>query len=242
MRFFKLTPDGPDPALPPDQLNGEIPLRAYQHCEPFLAANRSGWLLYPPVDFELVWTGHEALAKFDGIDSWIKVDKLFLPGYADYWREAAPGAALEMMPPFLEAFPERGVVQAWTGFAVETDPDVSAWIRAPVNRWGPSAYQVLEGIIETDWWMGPLLTNFQFVKTDDPVRFERTRPWLQVVEVPRQLHVPRPDARPEVIAQSAMPEAAWAKFMATSDRRNSGRRGTYRIASRRRAAADETPG
>jgi hypothetical protein len=141
-----------------------------------------------------------------------------------------------MMPPFLEAFPERGVVQVWSGFLVETDPGCSTWIRGPVNRSGPGAYQVLEGIVETDWWLGPLFTNFQFVKTDDPVRFESGLPWLQVLEVPRPLHLPRRTERPTVMDFSTLPADTWTRFIETSDRRNAGRPGTYRLASKRRAA------
>ena len=136
-------------------------------------------MLSPPTNFELLWTGREFLVKFDTIESWIKVDKLFLPEFADYWQDKAPAAALEMMPPFLEAFPERGVIQVWSGFVVETEPGVSTWIRGPVNRNSPGAYQMIEAVVETDWWLGPLFTNFQFTKTDDPVRFDEAAERLQ---------------------------------------------------------------
>jgi len=238
MRFYRILPYGNDPSLPPDELSGEVPIRAYRFCEPFLAANRAGWLLYPPTNFELLWTGREFLVKFDIIESWIKVDKLFLPEFADYWRDKAPGAALEMIPPFLEAFPERGVIQAWSGFLIETEPGVSTWIRGPVNRNSPGAYQVIEAIVETDWWMGPLFTNFQFTKTDDPVRFENNRPWLQLIEVPRAVHLPRRGERPAVVEIAALSDATWSKFMETSDRRNSGQPGSYRLASKRRTTPE----
>jgi hypothetical protein len=236
MRFYRILPYGLDPIIPPDELSGEVPIRAYRHCEPFLAANRVGWLLYPPMSFELLWTGREFLAKFDTIETWIKVDKLFLPEFADYWSVKAPAAALEMIPPFLDAFPERGVIQAWSGFLLETDPGLSTWIRGPVNRSAPSAYQVIEGVVETDWWLGPLFTNFQFVKSDDPVRFEANRPWLQLFEMPTATHLSRRGEHPAVVDISAMPEPIWAKFMETSNRRNGGRPGTYRLISKRRAA------
>jgi hypothetical protein len=242
MRFYRIAPSGPDPILPPDELSGEVPIRAYRFCEPFLAANRAGWLLNPPTDFELLWTGREFLVKFDTIESWIKVDKLFLPEFADYWHDKAPAAALDMMPPFLEAFPERGVIQAWSGFLLETDPDVSTWIRGPINRNAPAAYHVIEAIVETDWWMGPLFTNFQFVKTDDPVRFESSRPWLQLVEVPREVHLPRRGEHPTIVAIEGMSDATWSKFMETSDRRNSGRPGSYRLASKRMNSSESTVG
>jgi Family of unknown function (DUF6065) len=236
MRFFKVAPFGDNPAPPSDGLMGEVPIRAFQFCEPFLAANRVGWLLNPPLSFELLWTGREFLTKFDTIESWIKVDKLLLPDYAEYWRSIAPPGAFDMPPPFLESFPERGVIQAWSGFLVETDPGISSWVRGPVNRNLPSAYQVIEGIVETDWWLGPLFTNLQFVKTDDPVRFESARPWLQVVPVPKALHLPDKSKRPDVAGAAQMSEDIWAKFIETSNRRNAGRSGTYRVESRRLSA------
>jgi hypothetical protein len=242
MRFYRILPYGADPALPPDELSGEAPIRAYRFCEPFLAANRAGWLLYPPTDFELTWTGREFLVKFDTIESWIKVDKLFLPDFADYWHDKAPAAAADMMPPFLEAFPERGVIQVWSGFVIETDPGVSTWIRGPVNRNSPAAYHVIEGIVETDWWMGPLFTNFQFVKSDDPVRFESNRPFLQLIEVPREVHLPRRGEHPAVVGIAEFPDAIWSKFMETSDRRNSGRPGSYRLTSKRLNSSEPAEG
>lgn len=242
MRFYRILPYGADLILPPDELSGEVPIRAYRFCEPFLAANRVGWLLTPPTNFELLWTGREFLVKFDTIESWIKVDKLFLPEFADYWRDKAPAAAADMIPPFLEAFPERGVIQVWSGFVIETEPGVSTWIRGPVNRNSPGAYQVLEAIVETDWWMGPLFTNLQFVKTDDPVRFESNRPWLQLIEVPRTVHLARKGEQPAVVAIEAMPDAAWSKFMDTSNQRNSGRPGSYRLESKRRSMSGTADG
>ncbi|MGB9366519.1 MAG: DUF6065 family protein [Xanthobacteraceae bacterium] len=239
MRFYRILPYGADPILPPDELSGEVPIRAYRFCEPFLAANRVGWLLYPPTNFELIWTGREFLVKFDTIDSWIKVDKLFLPEFADYWSDTAPAAAADMIPPFLEAFPERGVIQVWSGFVIETEPGVSTWIRGPVNRNSPGAYHVLEAIVETDWWMGPLFTNIQFTKTDDPVRFENNRPWLQLIEVPRAVHLARKGEQPTVVGMS---EATWSKFMEASDRRNKGQPGSYRLESKRRIMSESTRG
>jgi hypothetical protein len=103
-----------DPTRPADDISGEIPARALKFCEPFLAANRAGYLLYPPVDFVLNWTGHEILADIGDVPETILVDKVFLPDFAEQWTALAPPEALEVMPPFLEAFPERGIVRART--------------------------------------------------------------------------------------------------------------------------------
>src|SRR3954447_26051705 len=116
-----------------------------------------------------------------------------------------------------------------------------ASVACPLGN-APAAYHVIEAIVETDWWMGPLFTNFQFVKTDDPVRFESSRPWLQLVEVPRQVHLPRRGEHPTIVAIEGMSDATWSKFMETSDRRNSGRPGSYRLASKRMNSSESTVG
>ena len=233
MRFIRILPYGNDPAVPPEKLLGDIPIRAFPFCEPFLAANRVGWLLFPPLSFELVWTGRDFLAHFDSIEEWIKVDRLLLPDFADVWDSIAPPAARDMPPPFLESFPERGVLQVWSGFFVETTTDLSTWIRGPINRNHPNAFCVIEGIIETEWWIGPLFTNFQFLKTDEPVRFEKDRPWLQIFEFPKVFHSRRHADKLELISPANIDEQLWTKYIQNSNRRNSELQGSYRRYSRR---------
>lgn len=73
------------------------------------------------------------------------------------------------------------------------------------------------------------------MKTDDPIRFENNRPWLQLIEVPHAVHVPRRGERPSIVGIADLPPATWAKFTETSNRRNSGQPGSYRLASKRRS-------
>jgi hypothetical protein len=235
IKFFKAYDDVPDPKAALDNLSGEIPLRAYQHCEPFLAANRIGYLLYPPIDFSLVWNGAEIYVQIDGVDELLILDKLFLPDFADDWIENAPADLVETMPVFLEAFPERGMIQAWTGFYICTDEGVSTWVRGPVNRPQSAAYSIVEGIVETDWWMGMLFTNIQLQRTDEPIHFKRSTPWLQALPIPSELHSKKRSIEADVTSGLAnFPADTWDAIKATSDRRNSGRPGSYRAESRRR--------
>lgn len=240
MRFYRLAPGCRSPEPAADQLDGEVPLRAYQYCEPFLAANRVGWLLYPPTSFDLVWNGSAFLAKFPDIESWIKVDKLFLPDFLPEWERMAPADAVDMLPPFLEAFPERGVIQIWTGLLAQTPQGVSSWIRGPVNRRSSDVFSVIEAIVETDWWLGPLFSNLQFIKTDDPVHFDGDTPWLQLFNLPQALHQRRPVTTAEFLDPEDIDEAMWSRFRQTSDRRNSGAPGTYRATVRTRENAQRT--
>jgi hypothetical protein len=48
------------------------------------------------------------------------------------------------------------------------------------------SYQMLEGIIETDNWLGPLFDNIRFLKTDIPVEFRSDVPFLQVQPVRKE--------------------------------------------------------
>jgi hypothetical protein len=236
MRIFKGWPETPDPTKPKDDIRGEIPARALKFCEPFLAANRAGWLLYPPVDFTLQWNGAEIFVNFpDVIEETILLDRLFIPDFHEYWKKNAPAEAVEVMPPFMEAFPERGIVQIWSGLFIVTEPGISTWVRGPVNRTSPSAYSILEGIVETDWWTGPLFFVLQINKTDFPVRFLRTDAFLQVIPFPRDASANAESLvdRPRGLAEFT--DELWVALRANAARRNTDPPGSYRRQARQRA-------
>ncbi|WP_419905189.1 DUF6065 family protein [Kiloniella sp.] len=234
--FYKCWPDLPDPILPRPDLRGEIPARALKFCEPFTRANSSGALICPPMDFTLTWTGTEILADLKGIEETILVERLYLPEFADYWKENAPAKALEAIPPFLEAIPERGVIQVWSGLFARTKPGISSWIRSPVN-WGNSgAYSVLEGVVETDWWAGPLFFVIQMQKTDFPISFYYDDPFMQVVPVDRNLLDLGSGSVPFENVTDA-PQDFWDSMVDFAEKRNSGRPGSYRREARKRRKA-----
>jgi hypothetical protein len=235
VRFFKATQAMRDPVRPNDDIDGEIPARALKFCEPFLAANRAGYLLYPPVDFALNWTGHEILADIGDVPETILLQKAFLPDFADQWSALAPPDALEVMPPFLEAFPERGVVQVWTGYFVTTDAETSTWIRGRVNQTGASSYSVIEGLIETDWWIGPLFFVLQINKTDFPIQFRQSEPFVQVIPFRRTAGERRSDPV-QVTAMADSPAELWTAIRKTAERRNGEPPGSYRRVARARSA------
>jgi hypothetical protein len=61
--------------------------------------------------------------------------------------------------PFLGALREPGLIQLWTGIVARTAPGWSLLVRAPANVPRSGSYELFEGIIETDRWFGPLITN-----------------------------------------------------------------------------------
>ena len=48
------------------------------------------------------------------------------------------------------------------------------------------AFEMFEGVIETDRWFGPLITNMRLTKTNVPIEFNRDFPVLQVQPLPRE--------------------------------------------------------
>jgi hypothetical protein len=230
-RIFKLNPDIPDVVPAGRDLEGAIPARALRHCEPFLVANSAGFVINSPVDVDITWTGTEILAFFEDIGETILVDRLYLPGSAERWASEMPESVANVLPPFIEAFPEHGIAQVWTGLFVTTPPGVSAWVRSPINREIGSAVRIIEGVIDTDWWTGPLFTVFQFLKTDFPVRLKRSRPILQVVPVARSLLSTGPGAIEERSIADA-DDTFLTELLSTAHRRNTEPPGSYRRAAR----------
>jgi hypothetical protein len=74
----------------------------------------------------------------------------------------------------------------WTGIIARTAPGWSLMVRPPVNVPRPGGYEPFEGIIETDRWFGPLITNIRLTKTDVPINFSAEFPLVQVLPLPRQ--------------------------------------------------------
>jgi hypothetical protein len=231
--YYRMYPETPMPIRPDDEGGGLTPVRAVRRCEPLIAATQIGHLVYPPIDFVLQWDGADTIVQIEGIPEWIKLEKLYLPGYADFWKSIAPPDALSCLPTFLEAFPERGVVQVWTGLIATTDPGQHLWIRGVVNRGAATTYQVFEGIVATDWWTGPLFTNIQILKTDTPITFRRNTPFLQCISINRT-DIDRAANDLQVIGIEGFRTELWDNLQSNSDRLNQEPPASYRRELRRR--------
>ncbi|MFM2666682.1 DUF6065 family protein [Vibrio mediterranei] len=229
IKFLRVWPESPLPTKAGPSIAGNIPTRAHQFCEPFLAANSMGYLVYPPIDFNLFWDGAQAFVQFLDRDDWILIDKVFLPDSIDIWKEMVDEELLDTLPPFLEAFSERGVLQLWSGYFAETSPGDSLWIRNPINYDRSHSYQIIEGIVETDWWSGPLFTNIEFTKTDVPISFRKDTPFLQVFTLPKTYH-DRESIRKVEKGDfiDLVSEDYLQRMKDTASRRNSGKPGSYR--------------
>jgi hypothetical protein len=177
-------------ARPPQRADrsaaGTLPTRAYRYCEAATSATGFGWWVFPPMDLQLIWDGDDIYWHYDGASDWMQLaPAVQFPDFAAAFDRAAPPSLRGCSPPFLTALPEPGLVQMWTGLMVRTAEDWSALVRAPANLALPGGYAVYEGLVETDRWFGPLITNLRLTQTNKPVRFRADFPLIQVQPVPR---------------------------------------------------------
>ncbi|HEX7168838.1 MAG TPA: DUF6065 family protein [Acidimicrobiales bacterium] len=173
----------PVPASP--SADGGVFARASQHCEPFRLASALGWYTFVPLPFELMLSDDEVLWRAGGRE-WAPVGRgVPLRDAQAAFRSAAHLADLPGAPPVLATGPEPGIVQVWTGIVARSSPDWMLLVRGVANARRNRGYQVLDGIIETDWWRGPLLSNLRLVLTDQPIAFSPNEPFAQVVPVSR---------------------------------------------------------
>ena len=123
---------------------------------------------------------------WEGAGTWLPLKSAQFPNFRDMFDAVAPEEIREYSPPFLGALQEPGLIQFWTGIVARTAPGWSLMVRAPANMPRSGHYEMFEGIIETDRWFGPLITNMRLTKTDVPIDFRADFPLLQVQPIPRQ--------------------------------------------------------
>ncbi|MCG8461206.1 MAG: DUF6065 family protein [Holophagales bacterium] len=213
--FYQLYPDAPSPTLADATLGGSIPLRALKHCEPFTSASGFGWFVYPPIDFSLRWEGEVIYWKQRLEEPWrVLDDPVLLPGLVE--RAVADGfrdIVEEGIPPFLGRAFEAGLVQIWSGLVVRTRPGWSILVRPLANFPKDSRYEVLDGLIETEWFFGPLVTPIRIRKTDEPIRFLTRKPLYQIQPVRTDAYRRKFLEEFEVRqGMGAMNEADWKRF------------------------------
>jgi hypothetical protein len=188
VRFVALTQGARLPVRADPTLQGSMSLRAYRFCEPFVQASGYGWTMFSPIDFRIIWDGSEFSWKPEGYSKWMPFSEAQMPGYSEWFAKNAPEDFRRLELPFLTAFPERGVVQIWTGYVAKTRANWSLLLRGPANQIRSATYFNLEGIVEHDWWFGPVLGNLQFTIANKEVRFTRSTPLLLAQPVLRQAY------------------------------------------------------
>lgn len=240
--FHRLIPNARLPQRADRSAAGSLPTRAYRYCEPATTAAGYGYYIFPPIGFSLQWDGHDIIWTFDGASDWMPLNSVQFPGFRDVFEAAAPNDIREYAPPFLGALQEAGLVQLWTGIVARTAPGWSLLVRAPVNLPRRGAYELYEGMIETDRWFGPLITNMRLTKTDVPIDFRADVPLLQVLPIPRHAYEESTLNNYELVPDIRQLTAAdWDDYHDTVVRphvQETRPRGQYAATARKRRAAE----
>jgi hypothetical protein len=178
--FYTAIPGCRAPMRADPSVLGTLPARGFQYCEALRVASSFGWYVFPPIDFTLQWDGSQVIWTYRGAKAWYPLTSAQFPGYQAAFNRIAPSRLRGFSPPFLTAVTEPGIVQVWTGLMIESAENWSVLVRPPANLPRKLAYEVYEGIIETDRWFGPLFTAIRLVKTDVPIPFSTEIPLVQV--------------------------------------------------------------
>jgi hypothetical protein len=241
VEFFQLVPNTRPPRRADRAVGGVIPARALRYCEALTSASAFGWYVFLPISFKVVWDGHDMLWTYDGVDEWLPLtrDNVQYPGFSTVFNQSAPPDALGFSPPFLTPSIQPGGLQIWTGCIAKTAPGWSLLVRGVANLSQSLSYQMLEGIIETDQWFGPLFDNVRILKTDTPVEFRNDVPFLQVQPVRKDIYADKFLHNFAVKGLGDLSAENWEAFHRTVVDPNTvpdRKRGQYAVAVRKRAA------
>ena len=177
-------------ARPPQRADrsaaGSLPTRAFRYCEPVVTASSFGYYVFPPIDFTVIWDGDAIVWTYDGAGEWLPLNHAQFPHFASHFDEHVPEEIRGFSPPFLSALQEPGLLQIWTGLVARTPPGWSLLVRGCANLPRAAHYEPFEGVIETDRWFGPLISNVRLTKTDTPIEFRTEFPVFQVQALPRE--------------------------------------------------------
>lgn len=236
--FFRATSDVPSPKRADPLVLGSISQRAALYCEPLLAASGYGWNLYPPLDFELLWDGNLTYWRELQSENWMALNpSVLLPG-SDAFTESAPPQHREYTKfPFLARAPEPGIVQIWSGLIVRSPHGWASHIAPVANYPRQGSFDVVEGVIETDWWCGPMITPVRILKTDVAVTFRRSSPYCQLKPLLKECYSSdfQESFQAPIVAEE-FDEQEWILLSESIAPRNNdcARRGSYRKEATRR--------
>jgi hypothetical protein len=241
--FYQLIPGAPLPRAADQEVLASIPLRARRFCEPFTAASGYGWWAYPPIDFDVMWDGNAMSWRLPSEGEWHAVGDVILSSFVEEFdRRASAEHANFSQIPFLARGPEPGILQVWGGLLARTLPEWSILVRPLANYPREATYEALEGMIETDWWFGPVISVFRIIKTDRVVEFRTTRPMVQIQPVYRRAYARESLSSTRFISGiEGMSSEEWGSFMETLNLRNQPGdvRGSYKRHVRLRARSNE---
>lgn len=187
IEFFQVVEGGIPPCRASKSANGTIPTNGFRYCEPVRTASAFGCYVFLPIEFRVIWTGDEIHWSMNrGADWYLLDDAIQYPDFREGFDRNSPDAVTGYSPPFLTRTNDRDIVQIWTGCFVRTRDGCSVWVREPVNL-PREDMVVLEGVVQTDWWFGPLFANVRLRRKNEPVLFRCHEPFLQIMPFERRL-------------------------------------------------------
>lgn len=236
--FYRFIEQARPPQRADQAAAGTLPTRAFRYCEAARVASGFGWYIFPPMDFSLVWDGADIFWSFEGSGGWLPLKAVQFPDFRTRFDEIAPEHIRGYSPPFLAALPEPGLVQIWTGLVARTAPGWSLLFRWLPNIARPGGWEPYEGIIETDHWFGPVISNLRLTRTHVPVEFKADFPMTMAQPVPHAVYQERLlNAYRVVGSLEQLTEDDWADYEATVVKPNTTvnrKRGAYAAEVRKR--------
>jgi hypothetical protein len=104
------------------------------------------------------------------------------------------------------------MVQIWTGYIARTAPGFALLLRQPVNIPPSQDFEQYEGILQTEFWFGPLFTNIVLTQKNAPVEFQRKYPLLQAQPLRHEWYF---EPSFEIKEFADLTDHDWAEFIKT---------------------------
>jgi Family of unknown function (DUF6065) len=221
VEFFLFNPNTPPPEPASPTVRGILPARGVQMCPPVTEGSGFGWYVYPPLDFALRWDGQTM--EFARLADNEPAGWQSLAGGYDLWLEEDQEVLLGL---------------------IARTPEGWSLLMRDVPNW-PKArdHQILEGVIDTAWYGGPIPIMVRMLETGRVVRFYRTIP-MAVAQLLLRIAIEASQKSPAepVSGIQNFPDDVWQRFVEHRRRRVRGKgRGTYRAQQRRQARAAAAP-
>ncbi len=220
--FYKLIEDGYAPMRADKSAYGTLPTNGFRYCEPVRMASSFGWYVFLPLELWLEFDGSEIQWSLDKGENWYMLaDSIQYPYFSAAFDDASPDRCKGYSPPFLTRTNDPDIVQIWTGHVAETAPDIASYVRSSVNYRYSRDFEVLEGVIETENWFGPLFANVRLLKTGSPIIFRNDKPFIQVQPFSLAIYQDlEKDQEPKSsVGLDAVPSEKWEKYANTVVRR-----------------------
>lgn len=217
---------------------GTLPTSAYRYCEPVRTASQFGVYMFLPVRLSLAFEDENIYWSLDNFNNkYFLSDAIQYPNFSSDFGKYAPSDIREYSPPFLTRTSDADILQIWTGAFAKTSTGMSSWVRSPVNLRQHPAFEVIEGVVETDWWFGPLFANIRLKKEGVPFTISENQPFLQMLPFSREVNAMHNRENLSIHdGLDAMNDQNWADYTKTIPYRikNGKKIGDYATTSRKK--------